>query len=72
MQDAEKRMLPARLKLRQPRPYPPLRHALIRRYAKRQRLTVGEATLLRAQLALEIKQHRLRIPRQKQRPRRAA
>lgn len=45
---------------------------LIQRFARRRRLTVGDATLLRAQLALELKQHRLGIRPQAKRQRRAA
>ena len=45
---------------------------LICRYARRRRLTVGDAVLLRAQLALELKQHQLGIRPQAKRQRQAA
>ena len=41
---------------------------LIRRYARRVRLSFDEAILLRAQLALEIRQRELGIVRTKKRP----
>ena len=40
---------------------------LIRRFARRRRLTVDDAVLLTAQLGLELRQHRLSIFRVKKR-----
>jgi hypothetical protein len=41
---------------------------LIRRYARRLRLSFEDAVLLRAQLALELRQHQLGYVRAKKRP----
>jgi hypothetical protein len=41
---------------------------LIRRYARRLRLSSDEAVLLKAQLALELRQHQLGYVRAKKRP----
>jgi hypothetical protein len=41
---------------------------LIRRYARRVRLSLDDAVLLRAQLALELRQHQLGYVRAKKRP----
>ena len=46
-------------------------YALIRRFAKRLRLTRDDAVLLGAQLRLEIRQHDLGIVRETKRPRAA-
>ena len=43
-------------------------HTLIRWYAQRLRLTIDDVILLRAQLDLELRQHRLGIERNKKRP----
>ena len=46
--------------------------SLIQRFARRKRLSVGDAMLLRAQLSLELRQRVLGISNQKKRQRRAA
>ncbi len=45
---------------------------LIRKFARRKRLSVGDATLLRARLGLELRKITLGITPQKKLPRRAA
>lgn len=47
-------------------------YLLIQRYARRRRLSVDDATLLRAQIALELRQIALGIAPRNQRKRRAA